>query len=421
MADESRESLEAVRSGEAAAGSRPWGMTPGASGSTTIRRSPTSRALTVPRKGPARTTCPGRRSASPGGSCSAAGRGRSTSSSSATGPSAIQVFVGKNQVGEAGWALAGELDLGDLIGVDGTLGHTKTGELTVFADRPDVPRQEPAAAAREVARPDRRRAAVTGSATSTCSATPSRWQTFLGRSKIVAAFRQVLARARVRRGRDARRCRRSPGARRPGRSSRTTTRSTSTLYLRIAPELYLKRLLVGGMERVFEIGRVYRNEGISPQAQPRVHHAGGLPGLRRLSQHDGPDRGPDRAARSRRSTATISAPGARRPSTSPPPGRAGPTPSCSASTPGVDHGRPRGRPGEGRVARDRDGRQGPRRRRQRGLRGGRRGPPRRPGLRHRLPGRDLPADQAEGRRTRRSPSGSSCSSTGWSWPTPTPS
>ena len=41
-----------------------------------------------------------------------------------------------------------------------------------------------------------------------------------------------------------------------------------TLYLRIAPELYLKRLLVGGMERVFEIGRVYRNEGISPRHNP---------------------------------------------------------------------------------------------------------------------------------------------------------
>src|SRR3954464_8450531 len=45
----------------------------------------------------------------------------------------VQIFVGKNQVGEAGWALAGELDLGDLIGVDGDLGYTKTGELTVFA------------------------------------------------------------------------------------------------------------------------------------------------------------------------------------------------------------------------------------------------------------------------------------------------
>jgi lysyl-tRNA synthetase class 2 len=41
-----------------------------------------------------------------------------------------------------------------------------------------------------------------------------------------------------------------------------------TLFLRIAPELYLKRLLVGGMERVFEIGRVYRNEGISPRHNP---------------------------------------------------------------------------------------------------------------------------------------------------------
>ena len=40
------------------------------------------------------------------------------------------------------------------------------------------------------------------------------------------------------------------------------------LFLRIAPELYLKRLLVGGMERVFEIGRVYRNEGISPKHNP---------------------------------------------------------------------------------------------------------------------------------------------------------
>src|SRR5262249_43408729 len=45
----------------------------------------------------------------------------------------VQIFVGMNQVGEAAWDLAAEIDLGDLIGVDGTLGHTRTGELTVFA------------------------------------------------------------------------------------------------------------------------------------------------------------------------------------------------------------------------------------------------------------------------------------------------
>ena len=59
------------------------------------------------------------------------------------------------------------------------------------------------------------------------------------------------------------------------------------LYLRIADELYLKRLLVGGLERVYEIGHDFRNEGIDRTHIPRVHHAGVLPGVRRLSRHDG--------------------------------------------------------------------------------------------------------------------------------------
>jgi len=50
------------------------------------------------------------------------------------------------------------------------------------------------------------------------------------------------------------------------------------LYLRIAPELYLKRLVVGGFERVFEINRNFRNEGVSTSTT-RVHHAGVLPGV----------------------------------------------------------------------------------------------------------------------------------------------
>src|SRR5262245_5730405 len=45
----------------------------------------------------------------------------------------IQIFIGRKQVGDSGWSLVEQLDLGDLIGVDGTLGYTRTGELTVFA------------------------------------------------------------------------------------------------------------------------------------------------------------------------------------------------------------------------------------------------------------------------------------------------
>ena len=78
----------------------------------------------------------------------------------------------------------------------------------------------------------------------------------------------VPRRRRVHRGRDARppaalrrRLRATP-------SSRTQTSSNADLYLRIATELYLKRLIVGGLERVYEIGKDFRNEGVSYKHQP---------------------------------------------------------------------------------------------------------------------------------------------------------
>ena len=85
-------------------------------------------------------------------------------------------------------------------------------------------------------------------------------------------------------------------------------------YLRIATELYLKRLIVGGLERVYEIGKDFRNEGDLVQALERVHDARVVRGVRRLQRHDGADGEPrrggrargDRARRRRRSAGTSS-------------------------------------------------------------------------------------------------------------------
>ena len=60
--------------------------------------------------------------------------------------------------------------------------------------------------------------------------------------------------------------------------------------LRISLELYLKRLIVGGMERVYEIGRVFRNEGLDTRHNPEFTSDGIIPGIYRLQRNDGSDR-----------------------------------------------------------------------------------------------------------------------------------
>ena len=85
--------------------------------------------------------------------------------------------------------------------------------------------------------------------------------------RVVRRMRERLGAAGLRRGGDA-----DPAphpGRRGGQALRhPPQRARTEFYLRIAPELYLKRLVVGGFEKVFEIGRVFRNEGLSPRHNP---------------------------------------------------------------------------------------------------------------------------------------------------------
>ena len=178
----------------------------------------------------------------------------------------IQIFVGKNQVGEAGWALASELDYGDRIGVDGTLGFTKTGELTVFATsltflgKSLAPPPEKWHGLTDLEQRYRQRYVDLYS-------NPESLETFLSRSKILAAFRKIMGeKGFVEVETPTMQSIAGGAAARPFVTHHNTL--DIDLFMRIAPELYLKRLLVGGMERVFEIARVFRNEGISPKHNP---------------------------------------------------------------------------------------------------------------------------------------------------------
>jgi lysyl-tRNA synthetase class 2 len=178
----------------------------------------------------------------------------------------IQVFVGKKQVGPDGWALANLLDLGDLIGVDGTLGHTKTGELTVFAtsltmlSKSLLPPPEKYHGLTDVEQRSRQRYVD-------LFTNAESMRTFLGRTKILATFRRVLGeRGYVEVEGPTMQAVAGGAAARPFVTHHNAL--DIDLYLRIALELHLKRLLVGGMERVFELGRVFRNEGISRKHNP---------------------------------------------------------------------------------------------------------------------------------------------------------
>lgn len=178
----------------------------------------------------------------------------------------IQVFIGQKQVGETGWALAHSLDLGDLVGIDGGFGKTRMGELTIFADQLTFlakslePHPDKWAGMQDMEYRLRHRYLD-------LVYTPETLERALKRIKIIRCIRNYLdERGFFEVETPVLHAIAGGAAARPFETHHNAL--DIPLFQRIALELHLKRLLVGGIEKVYEIGRVFRNEGISPRHNP---------------------------------------------------------------------------------------------------------------------------------------------------------
>ncbi|OBZ15391.1 lysine--tRNA ligase [Bacillus sp. FJAT-27264] len=178
----------------------------------------------------------------------------------------IQIYVRQDSIPETQYAAFNILDLGDIIGIKGTVFKTKTGETSIKVKDLEVlsksllPLPEKYHGLKDVELRYRQRYVD-------LIINPEVQQTFIARSKIIQSMRRYLdSLGYLEVETPTLHAIAGGAAARPFITHHNTL--DMQLYMRIAIELHLKRLIVGGLEKVYEIGRVYRNEGISTRHNP---------------------------------------------------------------------------------------------------------------------------------------------------------